>query len=429
MIKRFTQLAATTILLCVFANQTFAKKINVLFLGNSYTYRNNLPDLIKQLALSFGDTLIYSISAPGGHTFQGHVSNPTSLSLIAAGGWDFVILQEQSQRPSFPDPQVAMDVYPYARKLDSLVHIYSPCAKTMFYVTWGRKNGDQANCQFFTPLCTYEGMDSLLQLRYTVMADDNHASIAPVAMVWRKIRTDYPGIELYDADESHPSPKGSFAAACTFYATLFEKDPTQCTYNFSLSANEAQTIKTIAKELVYDSLHFWHRFVKQAKADFSYHVSGQTITFQNNSIHANSYLWDFGDGHTDTAKNPVHTYAQPGSYDVKLIVYNEDCESSESSVSITIEDFSTNHILDPESSNELSVFPNPVQNKLLIRMNQSGAYNLVITTMEGKVIQSITLQGYAHELNIDELPAGIYQVSISSVHQPQKTWARKFVKQ
>lgn len=70
MIKRFTQLAATTILLCVFANQTFAKKINVLFLGNSYTYRNNLPDLIKQLALSSGDTLIYSISAPGGHTFQ-----------------------------------------------------------------------------------------------------------------------------------------------------------------------------------------------------------------------------------------------------------------------------------------------------------------------------------------------------------------------
>ena len=44
----------------------------VLFIGNSYTYANNLPDLLKQIALSFGDTLLHDSSTPGGATFNVH---------------------------------------------------------------------------------------------------------------------------------------------------------------------------------------------------------------------------------------------------------------------------------------------------------------------------------------------------------------------
>jgi len=93
------------------------KTKRVLFLGNSYTYVNNLPQIIADIANSKGDTLIFESNTPGGYTLQGHYTNSTSLNKIMLGNWDFVVLQEQSQLPSFPDTDVQYDVFPYAKKI------------------------------------------------------------------------------------------------------------------------------------------------------------------------------------------------------------------------------------------------------------------------------------------------------------------------
>ena len=94
------------------------KKLHVLFLGNSYTYVNNLPQLIKDIALANGDTLLFDSNCPGGQTYQGHFNDVTSLSKINAQAWDCVVLQAQSQEPSFDPSQVAAQTLPYAIKLD-----------------------------------------------------------------------------------------------------------------------------------------------------------------------------------------------------------------------------------------------------------------------------------------------------------------------
>ena len=83
---------------------------------------NDLPGTTRLLALSLGDTLNVASSAPGGYTFEQHSTNATTLGLIASQPWDFVILQEQSQRPSFPPAQVEQEVYPFAAQLvDSIL--------------------------------------------------------------------------------------------------------------------------------------------------------------------------------------------------------------------------------------------------------------------------------------------------------------------
>ena len=104
----------------------------VLFLGNSYTYVNNLPQLIKDIALANGDTLVFDSNCPGGHTFNNHFNNATSLSKINAQAWDCVILQAQSQEPSFSPGQVAAQTLPYAIKLDSLIKNNNNCSETVF---------------------------------------------------------------------------------------------------------------------------------------------------------------------------------------------------------------------------------------------------------------------------------------------------------
>src|SRR5512142_3202996 len=117
----------------------------VLFLGNSYTNVNDLPGLTRQIAMSMDDNLEFSANTPGGCTFQMHWVNAMSLMYIQMGDWDYVVLQEQSQIPSFPQAEVDTLCFRYARKLDSLINVYSTCGETMFYMTWGRKNGDASN--------------------------------------------------------------------------------------------------------------------------------------------------------------------------------------------------------------------------------------------------------------------------------------------
>src|SRR5690554_4729638 len=198
------KLIYTIVLLFIGTNLIANDTLDVLFIGNSYTHQNDLPGIIKSLANSAGDDINYQSHTPGGYTLKQHSEDSLTLDYIQNFLWDFVVLQEQSQLPSFPDLQVEEDVYPYAKTLDSLIHETRFCVRTIFYMTWGRENGDSDNCAFFPPLCTYEGMDSLLQLRYLTMAESNEALVAPVAKVWRKIRSDYPNMNLYDNDGSHP---------------------------------------------------------------------------------------------------------------------------------------------------------------------------------------------------------------------------------
>ena len=173
------------ILLAIFAFSTAnAQQKHALFLGNSYTGVNNLPLLIKSVAISFGDTLVTDQNIPGGHQLIQHSTNTTSLAKINSRNWDFVILQEQSQKPSFSPAQVATDVYPYAYQLNNTIKSNNSCTETVFYMTWGRKNGDASNCASYPPICTYPGMQQRLRESYMEMANNNNATVSPVGSLY-----------------------------------------------------------------------------------------------------------------------------------------------------------------------------------------------------------------------------------------------------
>ena len=57
-------------------------------------------------------------------------------------------------------------------------------------------------------------------------------------------------------------------------------------------------------------------------ANFGHSGSSLTVTFTDSSVNETMWVWDFGDGNTDTVQNPVHTYAIAGSYNVCLIAGN-----------------------------------------------------------------------------------------------------------
>ena len=233
--------------------------LNVLFIGNSYTSSNNLTNIISSIANLMGDELYVEKSLIGGATLQNHLNNNATTELIESGIWNHVVLQEQSQYPSFPLWQVEQDVFPYATQLNYLANQYNACNNTIFFMTWGRENGDYNNCENWPPVCTYEGMDDLIRERYLTMAEQNSASISPVGAVWRYIRDFNYEIDLYNSDGSHPSYLGSYAAAVCFYTTLFQKNPLEINWTYDLGVSEFnhEIIIQVVKDVVYDNLDEW----------------------------------------------------------------------------------------------------------------------------------------------------------------------------
>ncbi len=208
---------AVVLVFCVrLAPQERSPSLRILFLGNSYTYFNNLPEIFTKLAQAGNQVGVETrMIAPGGWRLLDHWEKGEARKVLRESKWDIVILQEQSTLGMnfYIDGRIRIagdQVFrPYAEKWVS--EIRQTGAIPMLYSTWARKATpeDQA----------------ALNYAYMRAAGDLDAQIAPVGSAWEKVRKQHPSLELYYVDGSHPSRAGTYLAACTFYAAIFHKSP------------------------------------------------------------------------------------------------------------------------------------------------------------------------------------------------------------
>ena len=231
-----TQLALLILLLCIVCVSAQADdKTRILFIGNSYTgqIRNTVSKLLQ--ASPEAGSIEVDFITPGGKTLAYHLQNPATTQRIREGNWDYIVLQDQSQTPAvFPKKFEAA-----ARKLDDLID--SVGAKTVFYQTWGRRDGDKANQDRFP---TYDSIQNALSENYRNVAKKCEGLLAPVGDTWARVRKEDPdlGRGLYKGDGSHPSAKGAYLAACVLYMTIFRQSPAAIEYKGGLSEEEADVI-------------------------------------------------------------------------------------------------------------------------------------------------------------------------------------------
>lgn len=401
---------------CLISLNTYAQNKKVLFIGNSYTGYNNLSQMVYNVALSTGDTLIFDKHTPGGNRLMDHASNATAMAKIKSDNWDHVVLQAQSQEPSFPIAQVQTEVFPFAEILCDSIRANDNCSRPIFYMTWGRENGDASNCVNWPPVCTYDGMDSLLNLRYRMMGDDNEAYVAPVGAVWHYLRDNYPDIDLYTADGSHPSVRGSYVGACTFYTIIYQKDPNLITFNSSLTDDEATAIKEATKIIVFDNLAEWNVGTFDPVAQFSLSQNEAEVSFTNTSQQADTYLWNFGDGNTSSLFDPTpHTYSSSGTYTVTLEL-TDGCDTSIFSEEVEIMLTGINQL---ESKWSIDIFPNPNNGQFTLLMDGlSGRAKISINKLSGENLHHWNFTGNGATENmlidVDDLMEGIYLLRVTT---------------
>jgi Secretion system C-terminal sorting domain len=387
------------------ALSSYSQNKHVLFLGNSYTAVNNLPDLVAQLALAGGDTLIYDSNTPGGYTLQLHSQDVQSLNKIAQQPWDYVVVQAQSQEPSLDSLYVAQNVFPYGHILDSLIHRSTPCAQTLFFMTWGRKNGDASNCVAYPPVCTYAGMQAELRARYLQMAYDNGTAVAPAGVAWQQVIAQNPIFDLYMSDESHPSLYGSYLTACVFYASIYQRSPIGLSYTAGLPSADVLLMQTVASDLVLDSLSVWNTNVYRPQPSFSAVISGNnTVTVTSTTPNATQLFWNDGvNGFVAGNTTQTFTYNTAPPYTICLAASNA-CFSDTICEIVDV--------LDVQSSDALAsvqIFPNPAQDAVMVRWpaHKPNA-TFTLTDMQGRVLRTIQMRDDEISVDLSGIAAGSY---------------------
>jgi hypothetical protein len=183
-----------------------AAPLRILWIGNSYTYVNELPKIISMLADSSHLDRMPAITGilKGGETLKGHWANPV-LQKAFDEKWDVVVVQEQSTTPiDAPD-----SMFKYGTLIADAAH--KSGARVVLYVSWPQK--------------TRPAAEDTIVAAYRKLGDATHASLALAGRAWLDVIAQEPAVELYQKDGSHPLPQGSYIAACVFYEVLFGKSP------------------------------------------------------------------------------------------------------------------------------------------------------------------------------------------------------------
>jgi hypothetical protein len=206
----------------------------VLFVGNSYTFYNGGLDVhVRAFVLSGLGVVVEASSVTiGGATLEDHWNSTATMSEIEQGGYDTVILQEQSMRPVV-DPE---SMYAYARLLDG--SIAAAGGRTGFFMTWAREADPP--------------MIEDLAYAYNRIGIELDAVVAPVGRAFQIALERDPSIELYAADGSHPSSRGTYLAACVMYATLWKQNPIGLDYinDPAITATEKRLLQTACWDAV-----------------------------------------------------------------------------------------------------------------------------------------------------------------------------------
>lgn len=174
------------------------RRLRVLFIGNSYTYVNDLPAVTKQLLAARGVSLDYEASTIGGATLEKHWSEGKALAAIRKGGWDVVILQEQSKRP-FLDREA---MFRSARLFQA--EIKKTGARTVLYETWATKADPSEQPK--------------LTAAYEALGRELGATVVPAGEAWKCALA--AGVALHGPDGRHPNLCGTYLAACVFVHAL-----------------------------------------------------------------------------------------------------------------------------------------------------------------------------------------------------------------
>lgn len=234
-VKRAFLLLAAVLLGACFSGEPDAR---VLFIGNSYTFYNDLPVMVSRLAESVDLDVEVDSVVEGGAWLRDHRRNGLASDKIATGEFDFAVIQEQSAVPS--DPELAHEVmFPAANGFAN--DAVAADTTLVLFETWGHLSGFAD-----TGHGNYNSMQNAINATYAELSDILNQPLAPAGEAWQAALNANSGIRLHQPDKSHPTTEGSYLAALVITSTITGVSPTEMTFDAGLPVGVASLLRTYA---------------------------------------------------------------------------------------------------------------------------------------------------------------------------------------
>lgn len=220
--------------------------INVLFIGNSFTYYNDMPTMFEHMSTEAGYQVHIEQIAYGGYQLSRYVAlgteaNQEVVDALERLDWDFVILQEQSAKPATNKTDFLLSV----AQLDQLIDASG--AQTVLYSTWSYRDG---STKLDNTGYTYTEFYQAITSSYQQAEQANDAIRVPVGTVFYNISMDGSPINLITIDDFHPTPEGSYVAAFSFFTVLLGTDH-EITYTpTTITSEERDLLQTYVLDVI-----------------------------------------------------------------------------------------------------------------------------------------------------------------------------------
>lgn len=238
--------------LAVYGNKPLPEKqVNILFVGNSHTYTNNMPEKIFAPILEAAgyNVNVTRITNGGYHLYQhSNINNTYGAQVHAAlqsGVYDIVVIQEQSSAPG----NAREDFFTSVRRLVTMIR--ESGATPYLYCTWGHRESTDTliDNNWTTETMTYDVVAA-----YEAIGRELGVSVSYAGWAFFDVFTNHADtIDLYNKDNYHPSAAGSYLAAMTHLATFFGDDPRAVNYNAGLDVRTAEILKEAAYNATYNT--------------------------------------------------------------------------------------------------------------------------------------------------------------------------------
>ena len=174
----------------------------MLFVGNSFTFFWNTPQLVEAMAKHQGVHLETFQSTVGGSNLRQHwegEKNTVTRERLNKESWDLVVLQDHSNSTVSHTKRFRE----YGGKF--IDEVRAKNAEPILYMTWAYDSN---------PL-----MQEKITKEYTALAAEKKVRMIPAGLVWQQVRSLRPDLDLF-FDDKHPTQEGTYLNALLIYKTL-----------------------------------------------------------------------------------------------------------------------------------------------------------------------------------------------------------------
>ena len=197
--------------------------LRILFVGNSLTYENDLPGMVKRLAERNGQRVETAVAAYPNYSLEDHLHDRRTLPALRDKPWDVVVLQQGPSALESSRQQLVRDTRAFAE----LLHGFRHRPRIALLMVWPSR----ARADDFPRVAE----------SYRIAAEAVSGLLIPAGEAWRKIHAD---IELYAADGFHPSEAGTYLTALAVYRALFGSAPKALPGGHGLTDSQRRALAT-----------------------------------------------------------------------------------------------------------------------------------------------------------------------------------------